>query len=268
MSSPGAGACQGLDEAVRGAAQRTPGRAARTVPAVLAGAVVALQAPYPFLGSEARSVLTIVTVVVFFAASTGHALAWRGARFTALLVAVTAGGGLAVELAGVHTGWPFGEYRYTGTLGPQAAGVPLVIPLAWTMMAYPALLVGKVITTQRVAGPLVAGWALASWDLFLDPQMVDAGHWVWAAGGPAVLGIPLSNFAGWTLVAVVMMALLWPATAPAGGDRPLLLLYLWVYGSSLVAHLLFFGLPGAALLGGAGMGVVAAALLRALRRSG
>ena len=34
---------------------------------------------------------------------------------------------------------PFGRYGYAGTLGPKVLGVPLSCPLAWTMMAYPAV---------------------------------------------------------------------------------------------------------------------------------
>jgi carotene biosynthesis associated membrane protein len=240
-------------------------------PVVLGALTVLLQIVYPLVHGEARDQLTVVTVIVFFLASVSHALAWRGPRFTAALVGVTAGGGFLVEVAGVQLGLPFGAYAYTGQLGAEVLGVPLIIPLAWTMMAYPALLVGRRITRHRLVEPLVAGTALASWDLFLDPQMVDAGHWVWLGGGPAVLDIPVSNFAGWLVTAVVMMALLRPAldrtSAPAVDDRVPLLLYLWVYASSVLAHLAFFGLPASALLGGVGMGAVVLAFLLALRRS-
>jgi uncharacterized membrane protein len=252
------------------------------VPAVLAGLVVLLQIAYPLVHGEARDRLTVVTVVVFFLASAAHALVWRGPRFTAALVAVTAGGGYLVEVLGVQLGLPFGAYAYTGQLGAEVLGVPLIIPLAWTMMAYPALVVGRIITGHRLLGPLVAACALASWDLFLDPQMVDAGHWEWLGGGPALLGIPLSNFAGWLVTALLMMAVLWPLTSSGDGvvttllpggrgpqlevdERVPVLLYLWVYGSSVLAHLAFFGLPGSALLGGVGMGAVVLVLLVRLR---
>ena len=244
---------------------------ARAVPAALATTVVLAQIAYPLTDGVVRHRLTVATVVVFFATSATHALLWRGWRFALLLVAVTAGVGLAVEVVGTATGWPFGAYRYTGTLGPHVAGIPVVIPLAWTMMAYPALLVGARISPHPLGAVIAGAVALTAWDLFLDPQMVAEGHWVWDAGGPAVLGIPLTNYAGWFLTALVMMATLVPAlraTAARAGqadDRVPYVLYGWVYGSSVLAHAVFFGLPGSALVGGVGMGLVLVFFVRATR---
>ena len=123
---------------------------------------------------------------------------------------------------------------------------------------------------------VVGALALATWDVFLDPQMVDSGHWRFAAGnGPTLTGIPLRNFAGWLLVSLVLMALLVlllpdPARAagPPEGDAVPLALYLWTYGSSLLANLVFFDRPAVALTGGLAMGVPVALLLHALRRDG
>ena len=234
----------------------------------LAAGAIAAQIAYPLTPpGPARDRLTVVTVVIFCAAALAHAAVARGWRFTALLLAVTAGGGLAVEAVGVATGIPFGAYAYTGTLGAQVLGVPVVIPLAWTMMGYPALVVGRRITRSPVAGPLVAGAALATWDLFLDPQMVDAGHWTWGpADGPHLLGIPAGNFLGWFVVATLMMAVLWRQTPASSDDRVPLVLYLWTYVSSVLAHLAFFDLPASALVGGLAMGAVVAALLVSERR--
>lgn len=236
----------------------------------LAATAILLQIAYPLTAAGvARHRLTTATVVVFCAASAVHALASRGARFTAMLVVVTAGGGLLVEAVGVATGVPFGAYAYTDTLGYQLLGVPAVIPLAWTMMAYPAFVVGRRITRQRIAGPVVAGAALAAWDLFLDPQMVAAGHWTWApSSGPHLLEIPVGNFAGWFAVATVMMFALWRTADDAEhDDRVPLVLYLWTYASSVLAHAVFFDLAASALAGGIGMGAVVALLIARERRS-
>jgi uncharacterized membrane protein len=242
------------------------------LPALLAAGVVLAQVAYPLTPvGAARNGLTVATVVLFAAASVLHAAASRGARAAAALVVVAGGGGLLAEAVGVATGIPFGRYSYTGTLGPSLLGVPLVIPLAWVMMAWPAYLVGVRLARTAPARVAVAAAALASWDLFLDPQMVDAGHWRWADPSPALPGVPavpVTNYAGWALVAVVLMALLDRIvhTRPSTADTVPYALYLWTYASSVLALAVFFGLPAAALWGGLGMGAVALPLARALRR--
>ena len=208
-------------------------------------------------------------MLVFCAAAVSDAARVHGPRGAAVLLAVAGGGGLLVEAVGVHTGVPFGTYAYTGDLGPQLLGVPAVVPLAWAMMAWPALVVGRTLAPRRrTPVALVGGAALAAWDLFLDPQMVDAGHWRWAhpeAAAPLVPGVPLTNYAGWLLVAVVLVGgldrLLPHRDRPSG---PASALYLWVYASSVVAHVAFFDRPGSALVGGVVMGAIALPFARAL----
>jgi uncharacterized membrane protein len=234
---------------------------------------VLAQISYPLVSGAARTSVTVLTVCLGFAAAAGHAWSTRGGRTAALVVLVTAGGGLLVEAVGTATGVPFGSYGYTRSLGAAVLGVPWVIPLAWTMMAWPGWLVAGRLASRGWARVLVAGWALASWDLFLDPQMVAAGNWGWAAGGaaglPGVPGIPWTNYAGWTLVAIAMAGLL---RLPAGAtsselDGPMFGFYLWTYGSSVLAHAAFFGLPASAAWGGLGMGLVAVPLAVALYRA-
>ncbi len=124
------------------------------LPWALAGAAVATQIPYPLVPTEARTVLTLASVLTFAAASTAHAAVTRGGRWAAAYVATSTGVGLAAEAIGVHTGWPFGAYSYSGSLGPGVAGVPAVVPLAWAMMAYPALTLARYITGSTARGVL------------------------------------------------------------------------------------------------------------------
>ena len=205
------------------------------MPTLLAALAVALEVAYPLVSGAARDRLTVATVVVF--------------------LAVTLVVSLAVEAVGVRTGFPFGSYSYTGGLGPSVLGVPVVVPLAWAMFGYVALVVGHLLGHPVLAG----AWALASWDLFLDPQMVAAHHWRFAAGG-----VPLTNYLGWALVALVLMALLsrLPWRHSVAGVPVVLLLWTWI-GSTL-ANAVFFGRPGTAVVGFLGMAVVAVPLLRRL----
>jgi uncharacterized membrane protein len=154
---------------------------------------------------------------------------------------------------------------------PRLLGVPLIIPLAWTWMAWPAWLAAGGLVSPLAGRVLVAGVGLASWDLFLDPQMVAERYWVWSGsfhGLPGVPDVPVGNYVGWLLVALVMMALLYRVPATSRDDAPMHALYLWTYCSSVLAHAVFLGLPWSALWGGLGMGLVAVPLgVRLWRRS-
>lgn len=66
-----------------------------------------------------------------------------------------------------------------------------------------------------------------------------------------------------------MVAVLHRVTGPAppAVPGPAAALYLWAYASSVLAHAVFFGLPGSALVGGIGMGALAVPFAVALVRS-
>jgi putative membrane protein len=179
------------------------------------------------------------------------------------LVGTATLGGFAVEAVGVATGFPFGTYDYSGELGPKLLGVPLIIPLAWTWMAWPAWLAAvRLISGRPVARLAVAAFGLAAWDLFLDPQMVAEGYWRWHAPTPAlpgVPGVPIGNYLGWLGFAVVLMAVFAAAggntiKTPMPADAPIIALWFWTYASSVLAHAAFLDLPGSAAWGAAVMG--------------
>ena len=268
MTPADAQPADGGSTAVRPAAAG-PARRRHDPSPVLAATTVLLQIAYPLVRGDARDVLTVITVGVFFLASTSHALVHRGVRWTALYVLATAGTGLAAEAVGTATGFPFGAYDYADSLGPKLLGVPLVIPLAWAMFAYPCLVVGQRLARSALGAAAVGGLALASWDLFLDPQMVEAGHWRFhsvTTSLPGAPAIPVSNYLGWLLVACLMLALLQLLGRRPADDRVPAALFLWTWGSSVLANAAFFGRPLVALTGGLVMGLVAVPYALALRR--
>ena len=108
--------------------------------------------------------------------------------------------GWAVEVLGSRTGVPFGPYDYTAP-GPTLAGVPLLVPIGWfafTLIAF------AVVPGRRAwwAAPL----ALVAWDLGLDPLMVREGFWVFAR--PDYFGVAWTNFLGWYVAGLALVALL------------------------------------------------------------
>ena len=143
--------------------------------------LVLAQICYPLTAGATRAGLTVATVVLGCLLSVGARRCSPGARGPRPRWSrSTTGGGLAVEALGVATGFPFGGYDYSGSSGPKLLGVPLVIPLAWTWMAWPAwLAAGPAGCRPAPARIAVAAVGLAAWDLFLDPQMVAEGYWRW-----------------------------------------------------------------------------------------
>lgn len=260
-------------------ARAAPGRAGQPAGLLALGlgfAGVAAQLCYPLVDGVMRARVTVAVVLLLAAACTTHAVSARGARWATGLVLITTGGGLVAELVGTTTGFPFGHYVYaTGnSLGPAVGPVPLLIGPAWTFGAYPAWCAARALvgTGRGVATVLVATWGLAGWDLYLDPQMVADGRWSWIDPGPALPGvpqIPLSNYAGWLLVALLLCTALHGldralAAPRSGQDRLPLVLFCWTWLGSGLAHAVFLGLPASACYGLAGMGLIGAPLLRTL----
>ncbi|WP_432512156.1 carotenoid biosynthesis protein [Kineococcus sp. SYSU DK001] len=244
----------------------------------LTGAGVASQVAYPLLRGEALRRLTIGSVATVCAAAVTETWRRSGPRGGLTALAVAGGVGLLAEAVGTRTGRVFGAYRYAGTLGPQAAGVPLVVPLAWTMTAAPAVVLGRRLAQRLPPGtprPVrdavavgTAAWTLASWDLFLDPQMTAAGHWTFDRPRPhlpGVPGIPLTNYAGWAGVALAMCGLLHaglPADRPGSGHAVPAALLGWTWLGSTLANATFFRRPVVAAYGGIAMGLTVGPYLR------
>jgi putative membrane protein len=266
------------------------GRARRPadVVTVLAGGVtVAAMVATPLLarGGAGRRRLTSVVVTGLAVTTGGNALARWGARRTAATAALLATATAAVERIGTGTGLPFGRYSYTGALRPEVAGVPAIVPLAWFAMAVPSrdaahrALGARSGPASRVA---LGAAALTAWDLFLDPQMVGEGYWAWTRRG-RYRGIPLTNFLGWFVTSVGVMAaleLLLPESpepgpaAPApddvdrdGASSPALTVeYAYMAVMETIGFARFFGDPLVAAVGGAAMLPLAVAALVRGRR--
>lgn len=191
-------------------------------------------------------VLLQASLVVLFVS---QAVGVRRATLIVIIVATTA---WAAEVLGSKTSFPFGAYYYTPTLRPQLLGVPLLIPLAWLMMLPPAWAVAQRII-GRSTGPLfvvISALAFTAWDLFLDPQMVYWGLWIWEQPG-IYFGIPLVNFAGWLLISACITVL---ARPPALPNRPLVTIYALTWLIETVGQVVFWQLYGPAAFGFVGMG--------------
>jgi putative membrane protein len=223
---------------------------------------ILLQVIYPLVNGEALRLLTINVVYWGAGAMLLHALLAYGTRYAITYLFFTFFFALTIEHIGVMTQWPFGNYSYSGDLGLKIFEVPLVVPFAWIMMAHPVLTAAR-----RIAGHwvfLYGGFALAAWDLFLDPMMVAEGRWTWVVTGahvPFQPEIPLSNTFGWLLSGMFLIGvlhLITPRDKRKGGAtfRTTDIFLLWTLFSGIIGNLFFFDRPGIAFFAGGIYGMV------------
>ena len=250
-----------------GDSSHTSSRVAEWVAAGAGAVTVAGMIATPLLpqGGRARRVLSSVVVVGSFAATTANAVRrWGGLRAGAA-AAATALGTTAIERVGTATGLPFGRYAYTHVLQPQVAHVPAIVPLAWFALGLPAREAAHAALGSRsrpVTRIALGSAALTAWDLFLDPQMVGEGYWKWAEHG-VYRGIPLTNYLGWFVTGLGVMALLEialpPAADPVDADGALVGEYAYMGVMETIGFARFFRDPVVAVVGGIGMLPISAA---------
>jgi len=113
---------------------------------------------------------------------------------------------LGMELLGTKTGFPFSGYEYTSLMGYKVLNlVPVLIPISWFMMAFPAYVLARHISTVPVIQWIIASFLLTAWDLTLDPAMSElTNYWVWYNQGP-YYGMPLVNLLGWFGTGILIM---------------------------------------------------------------
>ena len=130
----------------------------------------------------------------------------RAVGWIAVLIAYT----YAIEMIGVATGWPYGTFEYTVSLGPMIGGVPVALPVFFIPLVMNAYLLCLLLLGPRASN----GWlrlltvipTVVAMDVVLDPGAVALGFWDF--GGGAFYGVPLSNYAGWVLSATVAVVTL------------------------------------------------------------
>jgi putative membrane protein len=210
-------------------------------------------------GGRARKVLSSVVVAGSFTTTTANAVRRWGGRRAGVAAATTAVATTAVERIGTATGVPFGRYAYTRALQPQIAHVPAIVPLAWFALGLPARETAHAALGERstpAARIALGSAALTAWDLFLDPQMVGEGYWAWVRRG-VYRGIPLSNYLGWFVTGLGVMALLEAALPPAAdasdADGALVGEYAYMGVMETIGFARYFRDPVVAVVGGLGM---------------
>ena len=241
------------------------------LPAVVTVAAMVATPLAPVRGPIRRVLSTVTVTGLCLSTLTRSAARWG--RFPAITAAaVVAAGTTLVEHVGPRTGKPFGKYHYTEALQPQVSGVPVIVPAAWFAMAVPAREAAHAALgtrSTRLRRVLLGSVALTAWDLFLDPQMTTEGYWEWDKPG-RYRGIPFTNYLGWFVTGVAVMAVLEVLMPPRqqgadsrtqGADPYLVGQYTYMGVMETLGFAAFFKDRVVALAGGATMLPIAMAAL-------
>jgi putative membrane protein len=198
--------------------------------------------------------LSAVFIVFFALPSYVTLVNYAGVRrgLTALLVLSVLP--LLVEAFAVWTGFPYGEFHYSGMLGYMVMGlVPASVSFAYTPILLGAMTVaGRYSYGSLTRFALFSALANVSVDLVIDPAAVHTGFWAWTSPGP-YYGVPLVNFLGWVVTGFAYSALFHVLTGgegslplPSSVSTSLIWILCFWTGYNLLNILLIPGLLGVA----------------------
>ncbi len=143
----------------------------------------------------------------------------------------------ASEYASIHTGFPYGWYRYLpeATRGREVwvlGQVPLADSISYAFVAYASWSLARLWRARAdgsgpgrgaLATVLLAAVLMTLADVVVDPIATAGDEWFLGKiheypGGGAHFGVPLSNYGGWLLTAAAIVGA-WAAADRVGGPR-------------------------------------------------
>lgn len=227
-------------------------------------------------------------LAVYLAAAGVH-LGWRRT-----LLFIPAGYGVAwlSEFSSIHWGFPYGDYFYIPATVDRELwvfGVPFMDSLSYVFLAYCSYAMALFILSplrfsrkgvviletrrlRRSPETLVLGACLfVLLDIIIDPVAYQGDRWflgqIYGYREPGLyFGIPLSNFAGWLLVGLAMVATLQlldrlPRLEPGRRSRLGSIPWLRLLGPVLYVSVLAFNLTVTFWIGETFMGMVGCLIL-------
>lgn len=139
-----------------------------------------------------------------------HGIVRYGKKNMLIFFLITWAVSFTFENLSIATGFPFGFYNYSSSLGIMT--VPLIIIFAYFAVGYLSFALSNILTGQyekKLQGkqifivPFIAAFLMVMWDLTIDPISSTLQQmWVWTNPGE-YFGVPISNYLGWFLVVYI-----------------------------------------------------------------
>jgi len=104
--------------------------------------------------------------------------------------------GFFVEVAGVETGFIFGDYTYGATLGLRLFDVPLVMGANWALLVFASGALVAPLKIHWMGKAAIAALSMTLLDVLIEPVAMQLDFWDWANHT-----VPFQNYAVWFIVA-------------------------------------------------------------------
>lgn len=104
--------------------------------------------------------------------------------------------GFFVEVVGVNTGFPFGQYSYGEALGIKVFNTPLIIGMNWLILLYATNAIAGKFGQTIVTKSLFSAAFMVMLDYLIEPVAITYDFWTWEEAVP-----PFSNYAAWFVIA-------------------------------------------------------------------
>lgn len=114
--------------------------------------------------------------------------------------------GYLMEVLGVNTGFPFGNYTYGEILGPKVFNTPIMIGVNWLILLYASNSISSRFGLTSITKALGAAFLMVLLDYAIEPVAITYNFWTWQNVDP-----PLANYISWFLVAF-LLSLPWQLT--------------------------------------------------------
>jgi uncharacterized membrane protein len=122
---------------------------------------------------------------------------------TILVFTSIATSAFCLELIGVTTGYPFGNYQYDRGLGWMMAKTPLIIGLNWLFLVYASHAIASKFTSNKFIIIALGAILMLCYDLILETVAPSMQMWHFTNDYP-----PIQNYISWFVVSLVYHVLL------------------------------------------------------------
>ncbi|MEM6632436.1 MAG: carotenoid biosynthesis protein [Bacteroidota bacterium] len=103
--------------------------------------------------------------------------------------------GMGVEILGVNTGFPFGNYSYGKALGPKLFDTPPMIGVNWLVLTYATGIISMKFSVGPTVKALLGAMLMLFLDFLIEPVAIRLDFWNWGEAS-----IPIENYLAWFLI--------------------------------------------------------------------